>query len=185
MFLWCFCFLSVACTKENFISTWARLIQSNKIWKGNNGCSTCILSQSLYVSFSYFWVSNVLLHESVLRHNSHSISSWLNCIMQVLLSQAFSALIMMIILATIDQNLHLFWKPKTPSLELHGRSRYSNRTQKYNAEVVKKNKKTGKSYECYPIWWHTCSLNSEGNLRTIFLGGQIKTTFIQNRLPKQ
>ena len=59
--------------------------------------------------------------------------------MQVLLSHAFSPLIMMIILATIDQNLHLFWKPKTTSLEVHGRSRYSNRTQKYHAEVVKKN----------------------------------------------
>ena len=108
---------------------------------------------SLYISFSYFWVSNFLLNESVLRHNSHSISSWLNCIMQVLLSHAFSLLIMMIILATINQNLHLFWKPQTTSLELHCRSRYPNRTQKYHAEVVKKKKAmSAMTYSLKAIW---------------------------------
>ena len=54
---------------------------------------------------------------------------------------------MRILLAAIDHNMHLFRKAKiTKDGELHGHRKYSKRTQKYHAEVVKE----GKSYEYYP-----------------------------------
>ena len=51
--------------------------------------------------------------------------------------------------------------------------------KKYHAEVVKKDK----SYECYP--YMVTHMQSEGTLRIIFLGGQIKMSLIRNRSPKQ
>lgn len=54
---------------------------------------------------------------------------------------------MRIFLAAIDHNFHLFRKPKQgPGGELVGHRKYSKRTQRYHAEIVKEEK----SYKYFP-----------------------------------
>ena len=48
---------------------------------------------------------------------------------------------MRILLAAIDHNFHLFQKPKqNPGRELAAHRKYSKRTQRYHAEIVKEDK---------------------------------------------
>ena len=54
---------------------------------------------------------------------------------------------MRILLAAIDHNFHLFRKPKvTADGKLQGHRKYSKRSQRYHAEIVKE----GKIYDYFP-----------------------------------